>query len=98
MTSTSRPSRVSAVMRASSPTASATATATATATTAPIMRSNLERSEPALQETPLGRLGRELQRALVGGRRLVAALEPAQQVGPRRMEEVVALERPGQRV
>ena len=45
-----------------------------------------------VEELALDRVVGQLERARVGGGRLVAAVEPAQQVGPRGVEEVVAVE------
>ena len=50
-------------------------------------------SHTARQERPLGVVRRKAQRALVGGGRLRAPPEPAQQVGASRVEEVVLGER-----
>ena len=52
---------------------------------------------PASEEGPLGRVGRERQRPVVGGRRLAMAAQPAQQVGPGRVVGVVAVERRARR-
>src|SRR5713226_5728824 len=53
--------------------------------------------EPGGEERALGRVLGELKRALVGGARFVGAAEGAQQLGLRRVIEVVAIELVGER-
>src|SRR3712207_4722848 len=49
--------------------------------------------EPSFEEAAFRGVRGELERTDVGSARVVAAVEPAQQVGPRRVEEVVGRER-----
>src|SRR3712207_21226 len=48
--------------------------------------------EPSSEEAAFRGVRRELERPVVRGAGLVATVEPAQQVGPRRVEEVVGRE------
>ena len=52
-------------------------------------RQRSQLGEPPCEELALGAVGGELERAPVGGRRLVGAVEPAQQVGPGGVQQVV---------
>ncbi len=56
------------------------------------LRTLAECCEPSTQELALELAGRKVQRAVVRLRGRVVPLEPAQQVGPRRVEEVVVVE------
>ena len=55
-------------------------------------RSASELRQPPLEEAPLGVRVDELERAVVGRAGLVDAVEPAQQLGARRVQVVVAVE------